>query len=124
MKFDRARNSAELREALDYLVCAAIAGGAAVISGISWLLCFAAVAWAAQRWKKKSRRVLHKQRGVVLVAAVACLLGLFGHWPDYREGVFRGYDAAASAASKEPNQSLQPTRLLLRSADKALSPRG
>ena len=100
MKFDNVRHSAELRELCDHLVCAAIGGGIAALLDSSWLVCAVIVIWAARSWKKKHGADLFKQRGAILAVLIACLLGLAGHWSSYRDGVFRGYDAAAATMRK------------------------
>ena len=101
MKFDQVRNSAELRELLDYFICAAIGGGIAVCLDASWFLCAVGVILAAQSRKKESSQYLFGHRGAILAVFLACLLGLVGHWSSYRDGVSSGYDAAAASTRKQ-----------------------
>src|SRR5665213_3669949 len=93
MKFDRNRNSAELRELLNYLVCVVIGCAAAEMIGMSWVGASFIVLCAFRHWKKKEWAPSPRLRVLAILICVGVLL--YDNWPSYCEGVSQGYAATA-----------------------------
>ena len=102
MKFDRARNSAELRELFDYLVCIAIGCTVAETIGMSWVVASLIVLYAFRLWKKRGGSPSRSIRVLALVACIGLLLS--ENWSAYREGVSDGFDAASAIGQKAANK--------------------
>ena len=108
MKFDRTRNSKEMSELLDYIVCLAIGSAIAAVLGISWVAAFVVVVWAFKSWKKD--RGVSNSRIRILAIMASLLVLVLDNWSAYSSGVSDGFDAAAKIANKTANQSSQPSR--------------
>jgi hypothetical protein len=115
MKFDRVRNSAEMRELLDYLVCIAIGGTIAPTFGVSRVLASLIVLYVFKHWKKKGVALSPRLRTLAVLACFGVVL--LGNWGAYQSGVSAGYEAAAASGKREatkPAHGTKETGALLR----------
>ncbi len=107
MKFDRTRNSAELRELLDYLVCIAVGGTVAGTIGMSWVVASLIVLYVFRRWKKDRGTLSGSFRVLAIVTCIALLLS--ENWSSYCEGVSAGFNAASAMGQKAANKPPRAT---------------